>query len=317
MANIVVTGGSGFIGTHITKQLIDAGHDVTVVDINIQNWMYQLLPANKLYQVDFLDYNYQGVDVVIHTAASHVVSRSMIDPSDYYSENVSKLQLLLDKLIIEKVPHIIYSGSASVYGGNSTLETDFTTPRSPYARTKAIAEEMIKDYASAYNLAYTILRYFQPVGADPDGKFGYIEKPATHMVPSLCRAIASNQPFTVFGDTYDSLDSDCSAIRDYTHVADVANAHVLALEHIDCASKNETFNVGAGIGYTVYQTIDLAEEQLGMRPEIIISSPRPGDVYKLIASPAKIKHTLGWEPKYTLKDAIQHAYNWELTHGRT
>jgi len=321
MNRILVTGGSGFIGSQIVKSLANYGHEIFVVDRKINPWTYTYVSSDHIHQGDFLEAfsipNFE-FDTVIHLAGDILVEQGEFDPSKYYSNNVMKLKEMLDILVSRNVKNIIFSSSGSVYGNqqnNSLTEDLLYNPQCTYASTKVAGELLIKDYSRAHELNYVIFRYFNACGADPDTEFGYIQYPATHIIPILCNKINKNQPIVIYGNTYPTYDGTC--VRDYVHIQDIANAHQKALEYLNNGNRSEIFNIGGIAGeLTVKQLAENAYMILNRYPNIQYASMRSGDVPRLVADTNKARNILGWEPKYSIGEILDHAWNWEVRyHG--
>lgn len=310
---IVVTGGCGFIGTQVVDRLLVEGHDVTVVDRRVGNWH---LPC-RVVEMDYFDFflsNNEKYDTVIHLAAEHLVGQSILNPGKYYDNNVVKMQVMLSRMVDLGIENIIFSSSGNIYGKqglNGVLTEDlYYDPENPYASSKVAGELLIKDYARAYGLKYVIFRFFNAAGADPYGRFGYDVDSATHIIPSICKSIRNDIPLKVFGSDYPTKDGTC--IRDYVHVSDIADAHTKALLFIDNGLQNEIFNLGGGSnGVSVIDIINYAGEIINRSPAIEYMPRRAGDPAQLIANISKAKALLGWWPKYNVRDAILHAWNWQ------
>lgn len=312
--NILVTGGSGFVGTQVVYELHKQGHNITIVDNDIK---HRDAPAT-IIEADYLDFfntNTVVYDTVIHLAAEHLVEQSVTSPEKYYTNNVVKMKAMLDRMVALGIKNIIFSSSGNTYGRqgqNGLLHEDglYYDPENPYASTKVVGELLIKDYAKAYGLRYVNFRYFNAAGADPDGRFGYIQRPATHVIPILCNKIMNNESFPLYGSDYPTKDGTC--VRDYVHVADLAIAHTKAIEYLDAGYSNEVFNCGAGSGgVSVRELVQFAEEVVGKSAMVENCPRRVGDPATLIADISKAERLLGWKPQYNVKDAILHAWNWE------
>ncbi len=309
--NILVTGGNGFIGTQIVHELHECGHTVTTVDRKIKHWDV----PGTIYEEDFVTFLTQyeiSYDTIIHLAADHEVERSVTEPSEYYTNNVIKTKMLLDIMVNRGIKNIIFSSTGSVYGdhGNGPLQEGLSyNPENPYASTKVVGELLIKDYARAYGINYINFRYFNAVGADPKCRFGYVQRPATHVIPILCNKILKGETFKVFGNDYDTKDGTC--IRDYVHVADLAKAHSMGIEFINSNNVNYTFNLGDGIGTSVKEIIHYASKVTGKEPHIEYVERRPGDPAILFADTSLANDMLGWKPKYDIQQSILHAWKWE------
>ena len=311
---ILITGGCGFVGTQVAYELHKRGHQITIVDRNVKNWN---IPAT-IFEEDYLDFfntNQYVYDTVIHLAAEHLVEQSVTEPEKYYTNNVVKMKAMLDRMVALGIKNIIFSSSGNTYGRqgcDGLLYEDglYYDPENPYASTKVIGELLIKDYAKAYGLKYVTFRYFNAAGADPECRFGYVQRPATHVIPILCNKILNGEPFPLFGNDYPTKDGTC--VRDYVHVADLATAHTKALEYFDAGFGNEAFNCGAGFGgVSLRELVQFASEVVGKEAVIDYCSRRAGDPASLTADISKAERLLGWVPQYNVKDAILHAWNWE------
>ena len=308
--NILVTGGNGFIGSQVVTALVEAGHDVTIVDLVGKKTNVPGFSIERDYHA-FFTFNKIKFDTVIHLAAHHLVEQSVMSPEKYYVNNVVKMKHMLDSMVETGIKNIIFSSTASVYGrqgasGIPLTEELYYDPENPYASTKVAGEMLIKDYSRAYGLNYINFRYFNAAGADPAGMFGYTQRPATHVIPILCNKILNKQPFTIYGSNYNTYDGTC--VRDYVSVADLASAHINAVEFLGAGGKNETFNLGAGNhGISVKQLVNHAAKIVGQEPIIEYAGRRAGDPAVLIAGINKAKTVLNWEPKYGIKEIIKHA----------
>lgn len=312
---ILVTGGGGFIGTQLSWELAIAGHDVTIVDrANPQHYF------PNFYRVDdylnFLTNTEEKFDTIVHLAAEHLVEQSVTEPEKYYTNNVVKMKGLLDIMVARKIKNIVFSSSGNTYGRQGAAgpltENLYYDPENPYASTKVAGELLIKDYARAYGLKYVTFRYFNAAGADPDALFGYIQQPATHVIPILCNKILKEEPFTIFGHDYPTKDGTC--VRDYVHVSDLARAHVKAIELFDNQLANQTFNLGGGsTGVSVQELVKYAGQIVGKTPTVIYANRRAGDPAILVADISKALLGLDWTPQYDIHDIISHAWEWEHT----
>jgi UDP-glucose 4-epimerase len=312
---ILITGGGGFVGTQVAWELAAAGHEITIVDRNNPTHSFP-----GVYRVsDYLDYfsnpdNDTKFDTVIHLAAEHLVEQSVSEPSKYYDNNVIKMKGLLDAMVGHKIKNIMFSSSGNTYGRQGKdgflVEDLYFDPENPYASTKVAGEMLIRDYSRAYGLNYVTFRYFNAAGADPEARFGYVQRPATHVIPILCNKILKGETFPVFGSDYPTKDGTC--VRDYVHVADLAQAHTLALGLFDEKLANQTFNIGCGSGgVSLKDLIEAAGEVVGVKPVVEYLGRRAGDPAILTADITHAKTVLGWVPKYNIKDIVKHAWQWE------
>ncbi|MCO6461861.1 MAG: UDP-glucose 4-epimerase GalE [Saprospiraceae bacterium] len=336
---IIVTGGCGYIGSHTVVELIQAGFRVVIID-NLSNSDGSALEGIKaitgedvpFYMIDSGDKNavsevfsQEGrIDGIIHFAAYKAVNESVEFPLKYYSNNVKGLINLLECAIDHDCNRFLFSSSCSVYGDADKLPVSELSPlgeiRSPYARTKLMCEDILRDLSSSdTQMKSVVLRYFNPAGAHPSNEIG--ESPtinASNLVPVITETAIGKRPeFTVFGNDYDTRDGTC--IRDYIHVSDIANAHVLAIKKMlshDYAQPFDLYNLGSARGNTVLEVISAFEQVNGVSPNYIIGPRRAGDVIAVYADNSKSKNQLGWNLKYTLDDIVRTAWQWELKRSR-
>jgi UDP-glucose-4-epimerase GalE len=314
---ILVTGGAGYIGSHTVRLLLEQGHQVTVVD-NLSKGHRHNVPAGILYKLDIGDTKALAelmrqvrCQAVIHFAAFIAVGESMREPERYFANNVGGSLSLLTAMVETGLKHMVFSSTAAVYGDPASspiLETSPIQPVNPYGESKVMVETLLRWFDRIHGLTSVCLRYFNACGADPEGRLGEEHEPETHLIPLLLRAVISGKPITVFGQDYDTPDGTC--IRDYIHVNDLAQAHILALNYLMAGGASNQFNVGTGSGHTVLETIRAVEEVTGSKVPYIIGPRREGDPPSLVAASAKLRTTLGWEPRYTeLKTIVEHAWN--------
>tara|TARA_B100000886_G_scaffold338395_1_gene301124 strand:- start:615 stop:1571 length:957 start_codon:yes stop_codon:yes gene_type:complete len=301
---ILVTGGSGFIGSVTCKLLVDSGYNV----INIDRVKRQQEGVTQ-YPFDIDNHQLKGVieltkpDAVIHLAADHSVPLSIQDPASTYANNVANSISLLNHSINAGVKHFIFSSSSSVYGDSETIlnaESDIPNPKTPYGRSKLIIENVLKDYADAYEFNFASLRYFNAAGSYEG--LGYTLNPKQHLVPILVNAGLNDEVFTVNGDDYETPDGTC--IRDYTHIFDVASAHVSALNYLMDGGNSNIFNIGGGSGTSIKQVIAEVEKQLGKEINVEVGPKRDGDAERTDANIVKAFEMLGWEPQNTLEEIV-------------
>lgn len=316
---VLVTGGAGYIGSHTAYLLHNCGYQVIILDNLLYNQPFAC-PWATLIKGDFADYGILDalfakypIDVVMHFAAFIEVGQSVIQPQRFYENNVIKTIHLLNKMLEHGVSKIVFSSSCAVYGPPHYVPIDENhpfAPMSPYGKNKLIIEYVLQDYAQAYGLQYVSLRYFNAAGALIDKNLGEWHNPESHVIPNVMRALLLDKEFYIFGNDYETVDGSC--VRDYVHVLDIAQAHVLGAEYFHAHSDSQIFNLGSGVGYTVKQLIKAAEKIGGKKIKITIADRRPGDAKILVADNAKIKKTLGWQDKYSdLNTIMQSAYEWE------
>lgn len=310
---VLVTGGGGFVGTQVSWELASNGHDVTIVDRNppIHNFPGIYRVSDYL---EFMQKTKDKFDTIIHLAAEHLVEQSVTAPEEYYTNNVVKMKGMLDIMRERKIKNIIFSSSGNIYGRQGETgpltEDVYYDPMNPYASSKVAGEMLIKDYAGAYGLNYVTFRYFNAAGADPQARFGYVQKPATHVIPNICNKIINNDLFTIYGTDYPTKDGTC--VRDYVHVADLAVAHSKALDLFDNEMANQTFNIGGGsAGVSVNELVKYAGQIVGEEPMIVYGDRRAGDPSILVANIRKAVLMLDWAPQYDVQDIIRHAWTWE------
>lgn len=322
--SILVLGGAGYIGSHTVYELIDAGEKVVIVDNLQTGFRAAVHPEAKFYEGDIRDrafmdsvFENEEIDGVIHFAASSQVGESMKDPLKYYSNNMCGTEVLLESMIAHNVDKIVFSSTAATYGEPESipiLETDRTEPTNCYGETKLSMEKMFKWTAKAHNLRFVSLRYFNACGAHPNGKIGEAHNPETHLIPLILQVPNGQRDvISVYGDNYDTKDGTC--VRDYIHVNDLAQAHILAMEYLRNGGESDIFNLGNGVGFTVKEVVDVARKVTGHPIPARMEERRSGDPSTLIASSKKAKEILGWNPKYNnLETIIATAWNWHKSH---
>ncbi len=322
--SILVCGGAGYIGSHAVHQLIEKNEDVVIVD-NLQTGHLDAVhPKAKFYQgdirnADVLDkiFTENKIEAVIHFAANSLVGESMEKPLLYFNNNVYGMQMLLEAMKRHGVDKIVFSSTAAVYGEPERIpimEEDKTSPTNTYGETKLTMEKMMKWVSRADGIRYVSLRYFNAAGAVPDGSIGEDHHPETHLIPLILQVPLGKREFiTVFGDDYDTPDGTC--LRDYIHVIDLADAHVLALEYLRKGGESNIFNLGNGKGFSVKEMIEAAKKATGREIRVEMGSRRAGDPAQLIASSEKARKILGWKPQFTDVEAvIGTAWNWHQKH---
>ncbi|GGS42871.1 UDP-glucose 4-epimerase GalE [Deinococcus knuensis] len=322
---ILVVGGAGYIGSHTVRQLIRAGHTPVVFD-NLSSGHAEALPAEvPLVRGDLLDadavraaLNAHQPDAVIHFAALIEVGESMRAPARYYRNNVvGSLNLLQAITETRKVP-LVFSSTAAVYGTTDLVpipENAAMQPESVYGETKLMTENMIHAFHTAHGLPYTVLRYFNVCGAAPEGDIGEAHAGKSHLIElAALTALGQREKMFIFGDDYPTPDGTC--IRDYVHVQDLADAHVLAVEALLAGQRTEgTFNVGLGHGFSVKEVLDTVDDVIGTPLNRELAPRRAGDPPRLVADATRIREELGFKPQFTdLKDIVQTAWNWHKGH---
>ena len=313
---IAVTGASGYVGSHICKQLKLSGYNVLGVDRNLNNSPNTHKYIDRKVSGEYFGYEFFDAlgelepVAVIHCAANSLVGPSVTDPSGYYSNNVVSMKRFLDELVAQGIKNFIFSSSSSVYGNGHlppVSEDAEKRPLTSYGKTKFIGELMLDDYATAYGMNSVSFRYFNACGADPDGELGQV-KNATHLIARIMESVTLSTEFNVYGNDYQTPDGTC--IRDYTHVEDIARAHVQAVDYVTSNQGAHCFNLGSGAGSSVLEIIAATESVIGKTIEYNTISRREGDPDWVYADIAKAKEQLGWSPKYNLTDIVRHAYNW-------
>lgn len=313
---IAVTGASGYVGSHICKQLKLSGYNVIGVDRNLNKSPNTHKYIDRKIVAEYNSYSFFDAlselepVAVIHCAANSLVGPSVTDPSDYYDNNVLKMKRLLDELVAQGIKNCVFSSSSSIYGNGHlppVSEDAEKRPLTSYGKTKYIGELILQDYATAYGMNSISFRYFNACGADPDGELGQV-KNATHLIARIMESITLGTEFNVYGNDYNTPDGTC--IRDYTHVEDIARAHVQAIEYMIDNPGAHAFNLGSGSGSSVMEIIQATKDALSIDVEYNIVDRREGDPDCVYADITKSTQELGWTPKYTLNDIVSHAYNW-------
>lgn len=320
---ILVVGGAGYIGSHMVKMLVGAGHRVVVLD-NLSTGYRDAVPRGEFVEgeagdADLLGRLFQArsFDGVMHFASCIQVGESMTHPHKYYDNNLSATLRLLGAMAANGVRHFIFSSTAAIFGEPSYAPIDEVHPQfpiNPYGRTKWMVEQALGDYEAAYGIRSVCLRYFNAAGADPDGELGERHDPETHLIPLILQAASGRRAsIRVYGRDYDTPDGTC--IRDYVHVTDLCSAHLAALERLVSGGASRVYNLGNGQGFTVQQVIDAARHVTG-RPIHAEDAPRrQGDPERLVADASRARDELGWNPRYTdLETIIAHAWRWETSH---
>lgn len=320
----IVLGGAGYIGSHAVNKLIENNYDVIVVD-NLQNGHEEAVNSKaKFYKGDIRDKNFlsnvfkeENIDGVFHFAANSIVGESMKEPLMYFNNNVYGMQILLEVMNEHNVNKIVFSSTAATYGEPKQVpitEDMETCPTNTYGETKLVMEKMMKWCDKAYGMKYVALRYFNVAGAEDDGSIGEDHNPETHLIPIVLQAaLGKRDHITIFGDDYDTEDGTC--VRDYVHVVDLVEAHILAMKYLTHGGESNTFNLGSSQGFSVKEIVETARKVTDKNIKAIIGERRAGDPSKLIASSDKARKILGWNPIRTnIENIIKDAWLWHDTH---
>jgi UDP-glucose 4-epimerase len=316
---ILITGGAGYIGSQTNKNLNKNGYSTVVFD-NLSQGNLSLVKWGNFIEGDLKDINQIRsvfkkfkIKSVMHFAASSFVGESVLEPEKYYFNNVVNTLNLLKVMRENNVNKFIFSSTCSIYGDPIDIPITENHPQLPmnaYGRSKLIIEKILLDYSNAYDLKYVSLRYFNAAGADKDFEIGEMHNPETHLIPLVFDvAIGVSSSIEIYGTDYDT--NDGSAIRDYIHVSDIANAHILSLNYLSDGGNSDTFNLGNGSGYSVKTIINYCEKIANTKIPVIKVNRRPGDVPILIGSSIKANNILGWSPKFNkLEDILESAWEW-------
>lgn len=320
---ILICGGAGYIGSHTAHELSSKGINVVIIDNLITGHKDAVLDG-KLYIGDIRDdkfmdkvFKENDIEAVIDFAAFSLVGESVEKPLKYYENNLYGAMSLLKKMNDFGVKKIVFSSTAATYGEPDRIpikEDDKTYPTNPYGETKLAVEKMLKWCDKAYDIKYVALRYFNVAGADVSGKIGEDHRPETHLIPLVLQVpLGKRDEINIYGDDYDTKDGTC--IRDYIHVTDLANAHILALDKLKKDNTSATYNLGNGEGFTVKEVIETARKVTGHPIPAKIVKRRAGDPARLVASSEKIINELGWKPEHDrLEEIIETAWNWHKKH---
>lgn len=318
---VLVTGGAGYIGSHAVKVLLSKGYEVVVVDNLSTGHKESVDKRAKLYIGDIADEKFMhrvltknNIKGVIHFAAYSLVGESMSNPYKYYENNVSKTNHLLKALIDHNVLNIVFSSTAATYGEpekTPIVETDVQLPTNVYGQTKLVMEQMISWFGKIFGLKYVALRYFNVAGAIPTGEIGEAHNPETHLIPIILQAAnGKRDKICVYGNDFPTKDGTC--IRDYIHILDLCDAHILALEYLLKGNESDCFNLGSGKGFSVLEMIEAARRVTNKPINVEITGRRAGDPAVLIASSSKAREVLGWNPtREDVEIMIRDAWCWE------
>lgn len=319
---ILVTGGAGYIGSHTLRLLADQGYSIIVVDNLVYGHREAILsPEVELIVGDIGDkvlmqniFSENDINIVLHFAAYAYVGESVTDPQKYYQNNIAAPLNLLGVMKEHNCKRFIFSSTCATYGNPEYIPIDENHPQNPinpYGKSKKMLETVLKDYAAAYDFHYVFLRYFNAAGASPDGKIGEDHDPETHLIPLILDAVTGDRDnITVFGTDYDTPDG--TAVRDYIHVADLARAHLMAVEHLNDGGDSLICNLGTGIGQSVKEVIAAVERVTGKSVPAAYGDRRAGDPPRLVANPSFAKEALGWEAEYKdIDQIIASAWKWK------
>lgn len=316
---ILVTGGAGYIGSHTVKELLKAGYEVVVVD-DLSSGHREFVLTQHFVRADIRDrsalievFRKFPITGVMHFAALTSVPESVAEPARYYEVNLWGTFNLLETMRAFGAKLFVFSSSAAVYGDPEKIpipEDHPARPKSPYGKTKLMVEEILADYAKAYDFRYVSLRYFNAAGSDPEGEIGEWHEPERHLIPIVLEVAAGKRPYLeIYGTDYETPDG--TGIRDYIHVSDLASAHVLALRYLEKGGKSEVFNLGIGRGYSVREVVEICRRVTGREIPVHEAPRRPGDPAILVADPSKAERVLGWKPRFTeLEPIVETAWNW-------
>lgn len=321
---ILVLGGAGYIGSHTVRQLVKVGRDVVVADNLLTGFRQAVDPKARFYQLDIRDrqaldrlFEQENIEGVIHFAASSLVGESMQLPLKYYENNLWGTTVLLQSMVAHGVDKLVFSSTAAIYGEprqTPVWEEDTAQPTNCYGQTKLAMEHMMKWVAVAHGLRYVALRYFNACGADSAGDIGEAHNPETHLIPLILQVPNGHRnKISIFGEDYDTADGTC--VRDYIHVTDLAQAHILAMDYLMAGKESNVFNLGNGAGFTVKEVIEVARKITGHPIPAQICGRRAGDPAQLVASSEKARKLLGWVPQFgDLETIVASAWKWHSTH---
>ena len=319
--SVLVTGGAGYIGSHMVRALADAGNDVVVLDNLSTGFRWAIAPEAQFVEGDIADdalvdrlAKEHSIDAIIHFAGSIIVPESVTDPLKYYLNNTVKSRALIASAVRNNIKNFIFSSTAAVYGEPEKVpvgEDAPFAPMSPYGTSKMMTEMMLADVSAAHDFNYVALRYFNVAGADPQGRTGQSTKNATHLIKVACEAVLGKRDhLAVFGTDYETPDGTC--IRDYIHVTDLVSAHALALDALRGGSSSAVYNCGYGRGFSVLEVIDAVKRVSGVDFDVRMADRRAGDSPQVVAGADRIRSALNWTPRHEdLDEIVQHALNWE------
>lgn len=320
---VLVCGGAGYIGSHMVAELIEKGEEVVVLD-NFQKGHKGAVLGGKIYEGDLRDrgildkvFTENKIDSVIDFAADSLVGESTVEPLKYFENNLGSTISLLKAMKDHNVKYIVFSSTAATYGEPENIpivEQDKTIPVNPYGESKLIVEKILRWCDEAYGIKYTVLRYFNAAGAHISSKIGEDHSPETHLIPLILQvALGKRDKIMIFGDDYNTEDGTC--VRDYIHVTDLANAHLLSLDRLKKGGESRVYNLGNGKGFSVKEVIEASRRVTKEEIKAEVAPRRAGDPAVLIASSEKAINELGWRPKYnSLETIIETAWNWHKNH---
>jgi UDP-arabinose 4-epimerase len=323
--NVLVTGGAGYIGSHTCKHLAAAGHTPVVFDDLSQGheWAVKWGPFERGSLGDPARlaelFGAHRVDAVVHFAASALVGESMTDPGKYFRNNTLGTFNLIEAMRTAGVGTMVFSSTCATYGNPLRTPIDETHPQAPvnpYGESKWMVERMLRWYGESHGLRWMALRYFNAAGADPDGEIGEDHDPESHLIPLVIGGtLGTRPPVKVFGDDYETPDG--TAVRDYIHVNDLADAHLRAIERLDAGAASQPINLGTGRGHSVREVIDAVSQVAGRQAPFQVAPRRAGDPPALVADAARANHVLGWSPRFAdLAATVEHAWRWHSGRGR-
>lgn len=326
LMSILVVGGAGYIGSHMVKRLIEQGQEVVVVDNLSTGHRKAVDEKARFYEGDIRNHVFlkgvfdrENIDTVVHFAAFSIVPESMKKPLKYFDNNTAGMVALLEEMRDHDVKRIIFSSTAATYGvpeKSPIEENDRQAPINPYGESKLMMEKIIRWADQAYGIKFVALRYFNVAGAYPDGSIGEDHGPETHLTPIILQVAAGQRDqLKIFGDDYNTPDG--TNVRDYVHVLDLVDAHILAINYLKAGNDSDVFNLGSSTGFSVKQMVEAAREVTGEPIPAEIAERRPGDPDSLIAASQKARDVLQWQPQYDdVKEIIQTAWNWKQQHPR-
>lgn len=322
--SVLVLGGAGYIGSHMVRQLLANGQDVVVVDNLVKGHRAAVAPEAKFYEVDIRDkkalsevFDEEDIEAVVHFAAFSIVPESVAEPLKYFDNNTAGMVTLLEVMQEHNVKKIVFSSTAATYGNPVHIpikETDPQNPINPYGESKLMMEKMMGWADQAYGIKWVALRYFNVAGAMPDGSIGEDHEPETHLVPIILQAASGKRDYIeMFGDDYNTPDG--FNVRDYVHVVDLADAHILALNYLKEGKPSAQFNLGSATGFSVKEMVEAARKATGVDIQAKVGPRRAGDPDILVADSTAAREVLGWKPNYdNVEDIIKTGWNWVEKH---